>query len=162
MCQPVRQSGKGENCIVTRRRVASTAPPVLRQNKGVVEMVPYDMSSNFCYQCPITGKEFEFSQDKASKKDAFAAQQLHTGGHIQRLEQAAGREMTYRELIRAGCMERQQAAAAAKEEAVVEKPQETGDPLGALEDGVSIRLLIVMGGSAHGARSALSSQNVCP
>ena len=76
--------------------------------------VPYDMTSNWCYQCPITGKTFDFSRDRASKKEAFAAQQLHTAGHIQRLKQAAGKELSYRELIRAGRMEREQAAATEK------------------------------------------------
>lgn len=90
-------------------------------------MVPYDMNTNFSYQCPITGREFTFSRDTASKKEAFHQQQLHTAGHIQRLEQAAGKELSYRELIRAGRMEREQAAAAAKEAEAQEataKPEE--------------------------------------
>ena len=91
--------------------------------------VPYDMNTNFSYQCPITGKTFEFSRDMASKKEAFASQQLHTAGHIQRLEQAAGKDLSYRELIRASRLEREQAAAAAKAaEGAVKEAEEAPKP----------------------------------
>lgn len=90
--------------------------------------IPYNMTNSFCYQCPLTGKTFEFSRDKASKKEAFAAQQVHTGGEIQRLERLAGKQLSFRELIRSSQLERQQAAASVKAEATaaeeaVQKPQ---------------------------------------
>ena len=112
-------------------------------------MVPYDMNTNFSYQCPITGKTFEFSRDMASKKEAFASQQLHTAGHIQRLEQAAGKELTYLELIRAGRVEREQAAVAAKAaemktaEETAKKPQERDPFVEAILGGRFLTLLIV-------------------
>src|SRR3990172_2530424 len=39
-CQLVLRSGNGENCIATRRRVASTAPPVLRQQRRLTNARP--------------------------------------------------------------------------------------------------------------------------
>ena len=85
-------------------------------------MIPYNMNSNGSYECPITGKTFEFTQDKASKREAFSAQQIHTGAEIQRLERLAEKTLSYRELLRAGRMEREQAAA------VDAKPKEAPKP----------------------------------
>ena len=93
-----------------------------------MNQIPYNMNNNFSYQCPMTGKTFEFSRDKASKNEAFAQQQVHTGGEIQRLERLAGRQLSFRELVRSSRVEREQAAASAKAEATAaeeaaKKPQ---------------------------------------
>ena len=89
--------------------------------------IPYGMRTNWSYECPLTGKAFDFT--RATKREAFVAQQAHTAGEIRRLEQLAGRELTYRELMRAGWMERQAAAVAKAAEAkaveeTAKKPQE--------------------------------------
>ena len=86
--------------------------------------VPFNMKTSWSYECPITGKAFEFTRAQASRKEAFAAQQRHTAVEIQRLERAAGRRMSYRELVQTGRLEREQAEA---EEASAQ-PQETEKP----------------------------------
>jgi hypothetical protein len=73
------------------------------------------MKTNLSYACPLTGKTFAFTRDRASKQAAFAQQQAHTSGEIQRLERLAGRQLSFRELIRVSRVEREQAAAKAAE-----------------------------------------------
>ena len=73
-------------------------------------MVPYNMNSNWSYECPVTGKTFEFNRGNTSKQEAFAQQQAHTAAEIQRLERLAGRQLSFRDLIRSGRVEREQAA----------------------------------------------------
>ena len=77
-------------------------------------MIPYNMKNNWSYECPVTGKTFEFNRGRTSKKEAFAAQQAHTAAESQRLERLAGRQLSFRELIRSSRVEREQAAASAK------------------------------------------------
>ena len=88
---------------------------------------PYSMSSMNEFQCPLTKKVFPFVlRDSASRKEAFASQQMHTGAEVQRLERLAGRELNYRDLLKAADRERAVAKVAemkAAEEAA-KKPQE--------------------------------------
>ncbi|HEY4761929.1 MAG TPA: hypothetical protein VIH42_15230 [Thermoguttaceae bacterium] len=79
--------------------------------------VPYNMRDNFSYECPLSGKTFEFTRDKTSQNEAFAAQQAHTATEMQRLERLAGRRLNYRDLIRSSRMEREQAAHQARAKA---------------------------------------------
>jgi hypothetical protein len=91
--------------------------------------VPFSMTSNFSYQCPLTGETFEFTRDKRSKSEAFAQQQAHTAAEIQRLERLAGRELSFRELIRSSRIEREQAAAKATETPAKQPEAPKPDPL---------------------------------
>jgi hypothetical protein len=89
--------------------------------------IPSSMKDNWTYECPLTGKTFGFSQgDKASKREALAAQQAHTGAETQRLERLAGRQLTYREWIHSSRMERTNAAT--KEAAQPETPKPADEP----------------------------------
>ncbi len=93
------------------------------------------MSAMNEFQCPLTRKVFPFVlRDSASRKEALAQQKIHTQAEVQRLERLAGRELSYRELLRAADQKRAQAAAKEAEaaEEAVKKPQEksAGDLLG--------------------------------
>jgi len=92
---------------------------------------PYNMTSNWTYECPLTGKTFEFNRE--TKRDAFAAQQAHTSAAIQRLERLAGRQLSFRELIRASRTECEQAKATEATEQPAKQPQDksVGDLIGA-------------------------------
>ena len=92
---------------------------------------PYSMSSMNEFQCPLTKKIFPFVlRDKASRKEAFASQQMHTGAEVQRLERLAGKGLNYRELLKAADRERGAAKVAEMKaaEEVAKKPQGL-DPL---------------------------------
>ena len=65
----------------------------------MIPYAPYGMSDNHAFQCPLTKKEFWFA-DGDSRKKAFEEQQAHTTAEIRRREELAGRQLTYRELIR--------------------------------------------------------------
>ena len=68
---------------------------------------PYSMSAMNEFQCPLTKKIFPFVlRDNASRKEALAQQQAHTGAEVQRLERLAGRELNYRDLLKAADRER--------------------------------------------------------
>jgi hypothetical protein len=88
---------------------------------------PCSMSAMNEFQCPLTKKIFPFVlRDNASRKEALAQQQAHTGAEVQRLERLAGRELKYRELLKEADRERAVAKVAemkAAEEAA-KKPQE--------------------------------------
>ena len=86
------------------------------------------MSNNWTYECPLTGKTFAFSQhDKASMREALAAQQVHTAAEMQRLERQAGRRLTYRETLHASWMERK-AKEVEQKETPPEAPKPTDEP----------------------------------
>jgi hypothetical protein len=90
-------------------------------------MEPSSMSAMNEFQCPLTGKKFPFIlRDRASRKEALAQQQAHTGGVIQRLERLAGKKLSYREQRQEA--QREQAAAKLAEakaaEEAAKKPKE--------------------------------------
>ena len=92
---------------------------------------PYSMSAMNEFQCPLTKKIFPFVlRDNASRKEALAQQQAHTGAEVQRLERLAGRKLNYRELLKAADRERVAAKVAEMKaaEEVAKKPQGL-DPL---------------------------------
>jgi len=64
-----------------------------------MNVVPYLVPSRSSYQCPLTMRTFHFAK-RSEWKDAFSKQQAHTRSEMQRLEQLAGRKLTYPEMLR--------------------------------------------------------------
>ena len=90
------------------------------------------MSAMNEFQCPLTRKVFPFVlRDSASRKEALARQKIHTQAEVQRLERLAGKEHSYRELLRAADQERaaaKVAAEAAEVKAAEEAAKKGPDP----------------------------------
>jgi hypothetical protein len=89
---------------------------------------PYGMSAN-AFQCLLTRKEFPFS-DRESKKKAFEELQAHAAAEIRRREQIAGKQLSFRELIRwSGPKAEEPAKEPVPQEAAAPKPTPEPHPL---------------------------------